>query len=62
MKDDKDTCNQCDKQMNGNLLVDQQFIRFCENPNCPNYALLQIALEDMPTPKGEQLDKLTKEE
>ena len=51
MIEDKNTCNQCGHQMDNELLVDNQFTGFCCNPECPNYALLQISLEDMPEDK-----------
>jgi len=44
----KDTCNQCMKDMQ---TIKESHV--CANPACPNYALCQIALEDMP-------NKLTK--
>jgi hypothetical protein len=40
------TCNQCYKE-----LVDldaEHYLLFCKNPKCPNYALLQVPLEEMP--------------
>lgn len=41
------TCNQCGEQLYRykNLRIEYYF---CINPACPNYALIQIPLEDMP--------------
>lgn len=55
------TCNQCHEEMTITKIItvlkfhekgenNFEFHRFfcCSNPECPNYALLQIPLEDMP--------------
>jgi len=51
MKEDKNTCNQCGQEMKSHLLgdlADYQFFYFCSNPECPNYALFQVPMKDMP--------------
>lgn len=50
------TCNMCHTQMRGSLVFKNenaanQLVAFCTNPRCPNYALLQIAAEQMPEAK-----------
>jgi len=46
----KSFCNQCGKQM-GKVVFEVSYdylsIAVCQNPKCPNYALLQISAEDM---------------
>jgi hypothetical protein len=39
----KQTCNQCGKQLK---FIDWHMV--CIKPNCPNYALQQIPMEEMP--------------
>lgn len=52
-------CNQCNTPFKKHVYVDcsmtngQQSAYVCNNPECPNFALLQMALEDLPTPDEE---------
>ena len=43
------TCNQCHKEMKMKLTNDMFtiFVFICDNPECPNYSLLQIASQEM---------------
>lgn len=47
MKKGKHTCNQCGCQMK--VMYDTLWV--CTYAACPNYALLQVPLEDMPKEK-----------
>ena len=38
------SCNQCHKQMTIETPFD---VMVCHNPECPNYGLLQVSVEDM---------------
>ena len=43
------TCNQCSNQMKYSVYAGEvKKFYFCHNPECPSFALLQIAQEDMP--------------
>lgn len=50
-KETKKTCNQCMKQMINDSASCRGYGGICTNPKCPNYALVQIPLEQMPTEK-----------
>ena len=42
------TCNQCQRQMYSvSWDLEQDGIRVCDNPECPNYGLLQVTQERM---------------
>ena len=44
----KKTCNQCHKQMDMGVRFSVGIMgSACDNPECPNYALVQIPLEEM---------------
>lgn len=51
------TCNQCQKEMEYSLIiqtkidveVERNYLHFCNNPACPNFALLQVPVEDLPS-------------
>ena len=57
----KKTCHQCHKELDKLELSHQirwnLFVYVCENPKCPNYALIQIPLEDMKEGK-KNIDRL----
>ena len=43
------TCNQCHKDMGYRDMNISGFrVGFCNNPKCPNYAIIQVAAEQMP--------------
>lgn len=47
----KKTCNQCHNNMDYHVeskKLDEIIASVCTNPACPNYALLQMASEQMP--------------
>jgi hypothetical protein len=50
------TCNQCGKQM---LPFDCGVfeLNFCNNSKCPNYSLIQLAVEQMPKEKKDERNK-----
>lgn len=41
------TCNQCGLNMEGSVDIGIGAISACDNPKCPNFALLQISMEKM---------------
>ena len=45
-KDKNKHCNQCGKELKG--VYSAEMTWYCVNPECPNYALQQIPLEEMP--------------
>ena len=45
----KKTCNQCGKSLSPLGAVVRLYS--CFNPKCPNFALLQVAMEDVPVEK-----------
>ena len=57
MAKEKHTCNQCFRQMKFTLAeVGVVSFYVCTNPDCPNYALVQIPVEFMPKVKGKKND------
>jgi hypothetical protein len=47
------TCHQCNREMEMHVFshkTNEVIACVCSYPECPNYALLQVALEDMPNP------------
>lgn len=48
----KHTCNYCHQEMEYHTedKVAEKYVCVCTNPSCPVYALLQIAMENMPKP------------
>ena len=38
-------CNQCGKQMDAMIELEKWVVPVCTNPECPNFALLQISAE-----------------
>lgn len=45
----KRTCNYCFKQMDMTVILGENYVSCCSNPECPVFALLQVADEDLPT-------------
>jgi len=48
----KETCNMCQKEMTMGIPIEERrtslaSLSFCINPECPNYALLQVGQEEM---------------
>jgi hypothetical protein len=46
-KKKKKTCNQCGEQLAKVIGQDDIYLHCCNNPKCPNYALVQIPAEDI---------------
>jgi len=47
MDEAKRTCNQCGREMEYSTEIECKLVCVCHYPDCPNYALLQISMENM---------------
>ena len=44
---DKQSCNQCGKQLYGVATYEMYCQKYCADPKCPNYGINQFSVEEM---------------
>lgn len=41
-------CVQCNQELEHKVIIDASVVSVCNRPECPNYGVLQIPIEQMP--------------